>query len=217
MENGSDSWRESTIIREQKYVEVCRKSDAMLKLTGGFLIILAGSLLGGCLAWEHIRKRGTEQMECTTCAKHDRICQEMRYLQGLMLRLRGELWYSRTMLSDIFRRLAREMKEPYDRWLSEMADRMCRKDGGNLVEIWSQGVEIHLTENMIPEKERQRLMELGSFLGHADIEMQIRYLDRYLEEFADAIKERQSMLGEKKKLYRSLGVIGGILIAVMLI
>ena len=52
MENGSDSWRESTIIREQKYVEVCRKSDAMLKLTGGFLIILAGSLLGGCLAWE---------------------------------------------------------------------------------------------------------------------------------------------------------------------
>ena len=74
------------------------------------------------------------------------------------------------------------MKEPYDRWLSEMADRMCRKDGGNLVEIWSQGVEIHLTENMIPEKERQRLMELGSFLGHADIEMQIRYLDRYLEE-----------------------------------
>jgi len=25
----------------------------MLKLTGGFLIILAGSLLGGCLAWEH--------------------------------------------------------------------------------------------------------------------------------------------------------------------
>lgn len=68
-----------------------------------------------------------------------------------------------------------------------------------------------------PGKERQRLMELGSFLGHADIEMQIRYLDRYLEEFADAIKERQSMLGEKKKLYRSLGVIGGILIAVMLI
>ena len=60
-------------------------------------------------------------------------------------------------------------------------------------------------------------MELGSFLGHADIEMQIRYLDCYLEEFAYAIKERQSMLGEKKKLYRSLGVIGGILIAVMLI
>ena len=93
----------------------------MLKLTGGFLIILAGSLLGGCLAWEQ-----------------DRIGQEMRYLQGLMLRLRGELWYSRTMLPDIFRRLAGEMKEPYDRWLSEMADRMCRKDGGNLVEIWSR-------------------------------------------------------------------------------
>ena len=118
----------------------------MLKLTGGFLIILAGSLLGGCLAWEQ-----------------DRICQEMRYLQGLMLRLRGELWYSRTMLPDIFRRLAREMKEPYDRWLSEMADRMCRKDGGNLVEIWSQGVEIHLTENMIPEKE-SGLWNLAVFL-----------------------------------------------------
>ena len=42
-------------------------------------------------------------------------------------------------------------------------------------------------------------------------------LDRYLEELADAIKKRQSMLGEKKKLYRSLGMIGGILIAVMLI
>ena len=68
-----------------------------------------------------------------------------------------------------------------------------------------------------PGKGETAAYELGSFLGHADIEMQIRYLDRYLEEFADAIKERQSMLGEKKKLYRSLGVIGGILIAVMLI
>ena len=109
------------------------------------------------------------------------------------------------------------MKEPYGRWLSEMADRMGRKDGGNLVEIWSQEVGTHLKENMIPEEERQRLMELGGFLGHADIDMQIRYLDRYLEELADAIKKRQSMLGEKKKLYRSLGMIGGILIAVMLI
>ena len=172
----------------------------MLKLTGGFFTILAGSLLGGCLAWEQ-----------------DRICQEMRYLQGLVLRIRGELWYSRTMLPDIFRRLAGEMKEPSGRWLSEMAARMCRKDGGNLVEIWSREVEIRLTENTIPEEERQRLTELGSFLGHADIEMQIRYLDRYLEELADATKKRQSMLGEKKKLYRSLGMIGGILIAVMLI
>ena len=109
------------------------------------------------------------------------------------------------------------MKEPYGRWLSEMADRMCRKDGGNLVGIWSQEVGTHLKENMIPEEERQRLIELGGFLGHADIDMQIRYLDRYLEELADAIKKRQSMLGEKKKLYRSLGMIGGILIAVMLI
>ena len=73
----------------------------MLKLMGGVFTILAGSLLGGCLAWEQ-----------------DRICQEMRYLQGLMLRLRGELWYSRTMLPDIFRWLAGETKEPYGRWLS---------------------------------------------------------------------------------------------------
>lgn len=188
------------IIREQKYVEVCRKSDDMLKLTGGLLTILAGSMLGGCLAWEQ-----------------DRICQEMQYLQGLIMRLRGELWYSKTMLPEIFRRLAGEMKEPYGRWLSEMADRMCRKDSGNLMEIWSQEVEIYLTENMFPGEERQRLMELGGFLGRADIDMQIRYLDRYLEQLTDAIKKRKSALGEKKKLYRSLGIIGGILIAVMLI
>ena len=109
------------------------------------------------------------------------------------------------------------MKEPYDRWLSEMADRMCRKDGGNLVEIWSQGVEIHLTENMIAEKERQRLMELARFLtcGYRNADSLSGSLSGRI--LVDAIKERQSMLGEKKKLYRSLGVIGGILIAVMLI
>lgn len=141
----------------------------------------------------------------------------MRYLQGLIMRLRGELWYSRTMLPEIFKRLAVEMKEPYDRWLVQMADRMGRKDSGDLAEIWSREVEVYLTTDILPEGERERLMELGSLLGHADIEMQIRYLDHYLEQLSDAIKKRQSVLGEKKKLYRSLGMIGGILVAVMLI
>ena len=152
----------------------------MLKIAGGFLTILAGSLIGGCFAWEQ-----------------DRICQEMQYLQRLLMRLRGELWYSRTMLPEIFRRLAGELKEPYRSWLMQMAERMYRKDSGDLVEIWSRGVTIHLTADILPEEERLRLMELGSLLGHADIEMQIRYLDHYLEQLADAIKKRQSVLGEK--------------------
>lgn len=188
------------ITGEYESVEFCRKCGDMLKLAGGVLTILVGSLLGWCFAWEQ-----------------DRICQEMRYLQGLMMRLRGELWYSRTVLPEIFKRLAGEMKEPYDRWLAQMADRMHRKDSGDLTEIWNQEVDTYLTKNVLPEEERLRLMELGSLLGHADIEMQIRYLDHYLERLSDAVKKRQSVLGEKKKLYRSLGMIGGILIAVMLI
>ncbi len=172
----------------------------MLKLVGGFLTILSGSLIGGYFAWEQ-----------------DRLCQEMRYLQGMLMRLRGELWYSRTMLPEIFKRLAGVLKEPYCSWLTQLAERMYRKDSGDLAEIWSQEVTMYLTADILPEEERLRLMELGSLLGHADIEMQIRYLDHYLEQLADAIKKRQAALGDKKKLYRSLGVIGGILTAVMLI
>lgn len=172
----------------------------MLRLAGGLLTVLAGCLLGNSLASEQ-----------------DQICLEMRYLQGLVMKLRGELWYSRTMLPEILDQLAAVARTPYAEWFSGMADAMCRKESGDLSGIWERETEKYLSNGELPSAEVIRLKELGGSMGHADIEQQIRYLDRYLEELTGALREKQRELGEKKKICRCLGITGGILITVMLI
>lgn len=172
----------------------------MLKIAGGLLTVLAGCLLGNSLASEQ-----------------EQTCLDMRYLQGIVMKLRGELWYSHTMLPEIFDQLAAVARTPYAEWLSSMADAMRSKESGDLPGIWECAAAMYLEKGNLPAAEVIRLKELGDFLGQADNEQQIRYLDRYLEELAGAIQERQAALVEKKKLCRCLGITGGILITVTLI
>ena len=63
----------------------------------------------------------------------------------------------------------------------------------------------------------QRLAELGSLLGDADIQMQLGFLAAYQEELALSAKDMYSEIQNKKKLCRCLGISGGILIAVLLV
>lgn len=172
----------------------------MLKLAGGIITIVAASLMGAYAA-----------------AELEASYQEMLYLRRLMAMIQGEIRYSRSLLSHIFLKISKEAKKPYDAWLRQMCVRMESRKGGSFAEIWRESAGLCLGGSRLPRREKKRLEELGALLGDMDAEMQIGHLRAYQEQLALSIQDMREDIQNKKKLCRCMGVISGILIAVLLI
>ena len=66
-------------------------------------------------------------------------------------------------------------------------------------------------------EDKERLLLLGDSLGLSDKETQSRVISLYLEELEITIKALNEMLPKKTRVYRCLGVVSGIMLAIIII
>lgn len=77
--------------------------------------------------------------------------------------------------------------------------------------------------NTIPKKyglnnsDRELLLEFGSALGTTDIEGQLKHLELYSEIFQNRLNECETALKDKSRIYRALGLFGGISTAIIIL
>lgn len=171
-----------------------------MKIAGSVLVITATTLLGmGKVA--ELKNRYVQ----------------MEYLRQLFCQIQSEIRYARTPLGEIFLSIGGQAGEPYRTWLIEMSREMERKTGDTFSVIWAKGVKSCLTGCGLPGEEILRLAEFGSHFGSADAQLQIKTIEHYLAQLSLSMSELNKELGTKAKLYRCLGIMGGMLIAVMLL
>ena len=109
------------------------------------------------------------------------------------------------------------MNGKYREFLISAADRMKAGTGEKLSQICRECAESALKKSCLTSGEKDAFFCLGEHLGYLDLEMQMKQLSLYeknLEEEISRLKEEASV---KKRLYRSLGILGGLLLAVLLI
>lgn len=172
----------------------------MLKAVGGILVIGACALLGAGAAGE---------LEASY--------QELLYLKKLIELLKGEMQYSKAALSHIFLKMSKEAKAPYNDWLQDMCVRIERKSCGDLAGIWRESLSETLRGSKLPVKEQQKLSELGVLLGDLDLVTQMNQLEGYLEQLDVSIQDMRLEIRDKKKVFRCLGIIGGMLLTILLV
>lgn len=171
-----------------------------MKLAGSVLVIAAASLLGIRAAMDL-----------------DRSYDEMKYIRQLLYMLESEIRYSKAFLTEAFLSLAGTVKEPYHTWLRKLCGQMEDRDGGTFDILWENTVRECLSDLQIPKREMDRLADLGRYLGTADTQVQIKHIELLDEQLDLAMKEMREELRGKKKLYRCLGVMGGLFLAILLI
>ena len=172
----------------------------MLKLAGSILIIGTG-ILAGMSAADRVRQQ----------------YEEMRELQTLLYALRSEILYARACLGEAVLKMRRDAGEPYRAWMREMSRKIEKRQDRMLSVIWKTGVRDALKNSKIQKRDLLRLEELGTQLGDADLEAQIRSLDRYLEELKHSMEEIREGMKVKIRLCQCLGVMGGIFVTILLI
>ena len=62
-----------------------------------------------------------------------------------------------------------------------------------------------------------RLKELGDTMGYQDQKMQLAKIDLYVDRLSQTVDEEKEKMSETMKMYKTLGVMAGIMIAIVLI
>ena len=75
----------------------------------------------------------------------------------------------------------------------------------------------NLKQSALSAKDKEALMQMGAFLGYLDKDMQLRTVELYLEELDREIQTAGESIPGKQRLCRSLGILGGLFLVLLLI
>ena len=149
-----------------------------------------------------------------------RLSEQIRILEKLLqmvICLKGEIRCGNASLPDAFYGAAGRMNGKYREFLISAADRMKAGTGEKLSQICRECAESALKKSCLTHGEKDAFFSIGKYLGYLDREMQLRQLSLYEKNLEVEIGNLKREASGKKKLYRGLGVFGGLLLAVLLV
>ncbi|MBQ9767552.1 MAG: stage III sporulation protein AB [Lachnospiraceae bacterium] len=173
-----------------------------IKLVGAVLVVLAGAGFGAC---------PVHKMTCRA--------KEMEELYFLLLRLKSEINHVVKTLPEALKSTAASVKGKdagsYRRAMERIAARM--EEGKTEYTVLLRDVtEEVFQDSVLTAEEADAFLQTFLLLGGADREKQVHALDYYAETVRLAITEEKQKKKEKAYLYRSLGLLGGIFLSVIL-
>ena len=141
----------------------------------------------------------------------------LEMLLRMVICLKGEIHSQNASLPDAFYGVAARMNGKYREFLINAADRMKAGTGETLSQICRECAKSSLKKSCLTPGEKDAFFSLGKYLGYLDLEMQMRQLSLYEKKLEEEVHRLREEAAGKKKLYRSLGILGGLLAAVLLI
>lgn len=172
----------------------------MLKFIGAFLVIISGTGIG-FKASENLVLQNTQ----------------LKKLKELLIILRGEIRYNNTVMPQALRNISKKSDKVFEKFLIYVADNLEKYQGKTISDIWNEGVDKELTKLMLGKKHLDKLKDLGNTLGFLDKEMQISYFNLMIEQLDADIEDNNKRCRDNCKLYRTLGVMGGILVVLIIV
>ncbi|MCH5273389.1 MAG: stage III sporulation protein AB [Lachnospiraceae bacterium] len=173
-----------------------------LKIIGVVLVIVSGAGLGSCPVHKMAHR-----------------VQEMEELYYCLLRLKSEICHAVKTLPEALKSAAECGKEKrsgvYKDAMCLIAKRMEEGQSAYAV-LLKKAADEAFRGSVLTEEEKDAFMQTFLSLGGADRQKQIQALEYYAETVRLAINEEKQKKKERAYLYRSLGILGGIFLSVLL-
>ena len=172
----------------------------MLKIAGAVLVIFSCSALGYSKSI-HMTRR----------------LQQLREIEKMVFLILGEITYRREALPEALGTVAYRLPEPLAGFLKEVSEAAGQYQGACFQEIFREKAKTYLSGTALCPKDLEEFLQLGAYLGYLDITMQKNPITLYLEQLKREMENLQREMPAKQKLYRSMGALGGIFLAIMLL
>jgi stage III sporulation protein AB len=170
----------------------------IIKFVGAIVLICATSFIGFSLAAD--------------CSKRPKA---LRELQSLLQMLENEISYLSNLLSEAFYRIS-EGTNSDTAILFKEAARNLGTNGVTADSAWEKSIEENYAKLSLNKEDRTILLTFGKMLGNSDLEGQLKNIKLISSQLKLQEFKAEEMRHKNEKMYRSLGVLSGLAVAVIL-
>ena len=138
-------------------------------------------------------------------------------MRGLQL-FKNEIYYTRERLEKAAARAGRASDGASAGFFEYFAGMLHERSEEGAGHVWEDAARGYFGRgNILNEKDIEALSAMGQRLGSTDIKGQMENIERTLKELSIRYTDAGSMEAQKGKVYRTAGVAGGILCAVLIV
>lgn len=141
----------------------------------------------------------------------------LREIEKMLLLLMGEITYRKEALPEAMLRVSGKIQEPLCSFLKETAKMAQKYQSERFAGIFRGNAEKYLKNSDLTQKDLEEFVQLGEYLGYLDTDMQKNTSQWYLQQLKTEIDTLIGEMPVKKKLYRNLGILSGIFLAILLL
>ena len=131
--------------------------------------------------------------------------------------LKGEISFARTTLPEAMEQLSQRILPPFQILFANLAQELKMHPGTGFGEILQNALENEKEKWALLPADVENFYQACCNLGYLDKEMQIHILERYMKDLEKTAEQLSLEMPQKTKLYRSLGVLGGVFLVIILI
>lgn len=141
----------------------------------------------------------------------------LRYMKQILEMFMSEIRYDKATLPECCRRIGSVSKAPYGEALLHIYEAMQENAGTSFYEMWKDTMGNILSDLPLETEERRFFSELAENSGIADNLMQLKILEQRRDLLDVSIKNREDNLEKQCRTASGLGIMSGLLLAVLLI
>jgi len=142
---------------------------------------------------------------------------DLNEMKRALLILRSEIEFAVNMLPSAFLNISQRTNPPVNEFFKKCGNLLNETEGHSAAYVWNEQTEILLKNGYFADEDIACFVQFGLTLGYLDVGMQLSGIDMTLLYLDGKVSELSKNCLKSQKMYRSLGVIGGILITAALL
>ena len=172
----------------------------MIKIVGAILVLVSAYAIGSLLALQ--------------------VKEQEKWLKDIktaLFLLMGELEYRQLPMPEAMETVGKRHGGRLAAFFQVLAEELKKKEGGSLKELWQQLALAALKESPLTKGQREEFSELGLYFMEADKETRRSSLEFYFSRLEEDIVKLREKGADKAYLCRTLGMLGGIFLLILVL
>ena len=172
----------------------------LFKIAGSIIVILSCSFLGFILSGD--------------CGKRP---VQLRELQSLLQMFENQISYLSDIITEAFERIGRVSASGTGVFFRRTVEILKEGEAANASEAWEQAVRQSIKKTALNREDEEILISFGKLLGNTDIEGQVKNIRLTLGQLLLQENKAEESRKKNENMYRSLGMLGGIAVVIVLL
>lgn len=172
----------------------------LFKIAGSMIVILSCTFLGFVLS--------------TDCRRRP---QQLRELQSLLQMFENQISYLSDVIAEAFERISKVGSSETCIFFSSTVEILREERSVSASQAWEQAVRQNIRKTSLNREDEELLVNFGKILGSSDLEGQVKNIKLTLEQLKLQEGKAEDSRKRNENMYRSLGILGGIAVVIVLL